>query len=53
MVLLDENGAHLFEESGYLGKDHTNNTAEYSGLIVALKAALAFKYRAIAVKMDS
>jgi ribonuclease HI len=47
-----EDGTALFEAGLYLGKT-TNNAAEYSGLVAALKAAVKLKAKEIDVYSDS
>lgn len=52
VVIEDEVGRSVAELSEYLGKQ-TNNYAEYSGLIAALKYALRHEFKALKVISDS
>jgi len=52
VVLEDGHGMRIAEFSRYLGH-HTNNFAEYSGLIAALAYALEHKHSALRVLSDS
>ena len=52
VYIQDENGSVLAELSEYLGK-RTNNFAEYSGLLAALKFAIAEDRRRLRVISDS
>ena len=48
----DERGTLVNEFNGFLGTS-TNNVAEYSGLLAALKYAQQHGYRAVRIKSDS
>jgi ribonuclease HI len=48
----DEHGILVHEFNGFLGTS-TNNVAEYSGLLAALKYAQQHGYRAVRIKSDS
>jgi len=52
VVIEDEHGTRIAEFSRYLGH-HTNNFAEYSGLVAALNYALEHKHPALRVRSDS
>jgi len=52
VYIQDSEGKVLGELSQYLGK-HTNNFAEYSGLLAALEFALANNHRSLRVVSDS
>ena len=52
VVIEDKHGARIAEFSRYLGH-HTNNFAEYSGLVAALNYALEHKHSALRVVSDS
>lgn len=52
VVIEDQQGKPIAEFSRYLGH-HTNNFAEYSGLIAALNYALEHEYPALRVLSDS
>ena len=51
-VIEDEHGKPIAEFSRYLGH-HTNNFAEYSGLVAALTYVLEYKHSALRVLSDS
>lgn len=52
VVIEDHHGKPVAEFSRYLGH-HTNNFAEYSGLIAALNYALEHQHAALRVRSDS
>jgi len=52
VVIKDGSGRKVAELSEYLGH-HTNNYAEYSGLLAALRYAHAHSFRALTVVSDS
>ena len=52
VVIADPHGARIAEFGRYLGH-HTNNFAEYSGLVAALNYALEHKLPALRVRSDS
>ena len=52
VVIEDQHGARIAEFSRYLGH-HTNNFAEYSGLVAALSYARERKHSALRVLSDS
>ncbi|MBN1497058.1 MAG: ribonuclease HI family protein [Spirochaetes bacterium] len=52
IVILDHEGRQVGKISSYIGK-RTNNFAEYTALIRALKIALYFKASAVKIRTDS
>ena len=52
VVIRDADGVVLLEEGYYLGK-MTNNSAEYTALLVALEEALVLRAEAVKVYSDS
>ena len=52
VVISDEHGTKVAELSQYLGH-HTNNYAEYNGLLAALRYAIAHKIQSLKIISDS
>lgn len=52
-VLYDGDDIEVYSESVFVGLKETNNVAEYTGLIIGLKAALNLGTKRLIVKGDS
>ena len=48
-VIYDEHGSNIYEEGRGIG-NATNNVAEYSAVIAALKYVLSIKYKVLSIK---
>eukprot|EP00953_Heterococcus_sp_UTEX-ZZ885_P020738 11604-Heterococcus_DN1.PRE.1 len=52
-VLHNASGVQVWSGCKYLGAKHTNNEAEYTGLVIGLKAALEGGYKRLIINGDS
>jgi Reverse transcriptase-like/Caulimovirus viroplasmin len=52
-VLHNASGVQVWSGCKYLGSKHTNNEAEYTGLVIGLKAALEGGYKRLVINGDS
>lgn len=52
-VIYDNTGKEIWSKALFVGNRHTNNVAEYTGLIIGLAAANGLHINALAVRGDS